>query len=112
MQIKAQLRYLRIAPRKVRLVADLIRGKSINEAKNSLEFSIKKSQLIFLQPTRITKRKAIERSIELVAHMNKILKKDNVLVILKNISSSNQAPRKSYGNDNRNQTGGNYRRRG
>ena len=38
--------------------------------------------------------------------------KDNVLVMLKNISSSNQAPRKSYGHDNRNQTDGNYRRRG
>jgi len=37
--------------------------------------------------------------------------KDNVLVMLKNISSSNQAPRKSYEHDNRNQIGGNYRRR-
>jgi glycosyltransferase involved in cell wall biosynthesis len=44
-------------------------------------FGIKKDQLIFLQPTRITKRKAIERSVEMVAHMNKLLKKDNVLMI-------------------------------
>jgi large subunit ribosomal protein L22 len=35
-QQKAQLRYLRIAPRKVRSVADLIRGLSVNEAQAQL----------------------------------------------------------------------------
>jgi hypothetical protein len=38
--------------------------------------------------------------------------RDNILVMLKNISSSAQAPRKNYGHDNRNQIDGNYRRRG
>ena len=38
--------------------------------------------------------------------------RNNVLVMLKNISSSTLSPRKSYEHDNRNQTGGNYRRRG
>lgn len=32
MEVKAIAKYVRIAPRKVRLVADLIRGKSIGEA--------------------------------------------------------------------------------
>ncbi len=32
MEVKATAKYVRIAPRKVRLVADLIRGKSIGEA--------------------------------------------------------------------------------
>ncbi len=43
MQITAKLKYLRIAPRKVRLVANLIRGKRIEEAQNILNFTIKKS---------------------------------------------------------------------
>jgi len=39
----AKLRYLKIAPRKVRLVADLIRGKSIEEAQTILNFTLKKA---------------------------------------------------------------------
>ncbi len=33
MEAKAQLNYLRISPRKVSIVCDLIRGKSVNEAR-------------------------------------------------------------------------------
>ncbi len=43
MSVIAKLRYLRIAPRKVRLVADLIRGKRIEKAQNILNFTIKKA---------------------------------------------------------------------
>lgn len=43
MQVKAKLKHLRIAPRKVRLVADLIRKKSVEQAKSSLDFCIKKA---------------------------------------------------------------------
>lgn len=39
----AKLRYLRIAPRKVRLVADLIRGKSVKEAETLLSFQTKRA---------------------------------------------------------------------
>jgi len=42
MPVTAKLRYLRIAPRKVRLVADLIRGKSVKKAETLLEFQIKR----------------------------------------------------------------------
>jgi len=38
-QAKAQLRYLRVTPRKTRLVADLIRGKRVEEALDILTFS-------------------------------------------------------------------------
>lgn len=41
--VTARLRYLRIAPRKVRMVADIIRGKSVEEAQNILNFTVKKS---------------------------------------------------------------------
>lgn len=40
----ARLSNLRIAPRKVRLVADLIRGKKVSQARDVLRFTIKKSR--------------------------------------------------------------------
>jgi len=48
-EVKAYLRYLRIAPRKVRLVADLIRGKSVEEAERILNFTRKKAALPLLK---------------------------------------------------------------
>jgi len=42
MQSKAIVRYVRITPRKVRLVSDLVRGKSITEALTILKFSTRK----------------------------------------------------------------------
>ncbi len=42
MESKAIARYIRITPRKVRLVSDLVRGKSINEALTILKFSTRK----------------------------------------------------------------------
>jgi len=43
--MKAYLSYLRIAPRKVRLVADLIRGRKVDEALKILDFTVKKPAL-------------------------------------------------------------------
>lgn len=43
MKVTVKLRYLRISARKVRLVADLIRGKKIEEAQAILRFTIKKA---------------------------------------------------------------------
>ncbi len=45
MAVVAKLRYLRIPSRKVRLVADLIRGKTAEEAQNILNFTIKKATI-------------------------------------------------------------------
>jgi len=42
MAIRATVKYLKIAPRKVRLVADLIRNKPVAEAKAILRFTPKK----------------------------------------------------------------------
>lgn len=43
MEISAKLRYLRMSPRKTRLVVDLIRGNDIDRAKRKLQFSDKKA---------------------------------------------------------------------
>lgn len=42
-EIKARLNYLRISPRKVRLVADLIRGRDVREARSILNFTLKRA---------------------------------------------------------------------
>lgn len=42
MESKATVRYVRITPRKVRLVSDLVRGKSVNDALKILKFSSRK----------------------------------------------------------------------
>lgn len=49
MEITARLQNLRIAPRKVRLVADLIRGKKLDEAQTILNFTTKKASPVLLK---------------------------------------------------------------
>ena len=43
MQVTAQLNYLRIAPRKVRLVARVLRGLSVTKAESQLNFIVKRT---------------------------------------------------------------------
>jgi len=43
MEIKAKLSNLKVSPRKVRLVADLVRNKKADEAEKLLKFAYKKS---------------------------------------------------------------------
>lgn len=47
MEVKARLNNLRRSPRKVRLVADLIRGLDVKDAQNQLEFLVKGSSSEF-----------------------------------------------------------------
>lgn len=49
METKVQLRHLRIAPRKVRLVANLVRGLSASQAETQLRYSKKLSALPVLK---------------------------------------------------------------
>ncbi|MBI3542506.1 MAG: 50S ribosomal protein L22 [Deltaproteobacteria bacterium] len=42
MEVTANLKYIRVTPRKAMLVADLVRGKNINEALAILKFSRRK----------------------------------------------------------------------
>ncbi|MBU1179199.1 50S ribosomal protein L22 [Patescibacteria group bacterium] len=48
-EVTAKLKYLRIAPRKVRLLADLVRGMSLKEAKIQMDFNKKKAGGPFLK---------------------------------------------------------------
>ncbi len=43
MEVKAVAKYVRISSRKVKPVADLIRGKSVNEARTILKFTNRKA---------------------------------------------------------------------
>lgn len=52
MEAKAISRYVRIAPRKMCLVADLVRGKRVNDALNILHFSPKRSSLVIEKTIR------------------------------------------------------------
>ncbi len=47
MEVRAKLKHARIAPRKARLVADMIRGKNVNDAMNVLAFTRKKAAGMF-----------------------------------------------------------------
>ena len=49
MQAKAVARFQRVAPRKARLVIDLIRGKSVVEARQILQFSDRAAAEIILK---------------------------------------------------------------
>jgi large subunit ribosomal protein L22 len=49
MPVTAKLRHLHIAPRKVRLVVDLIRGKKTEQAQTILNFTTKKASLPLLK---------------------------------------------------------------
>jgi len=46
MQTRAVAKYVRIAPRKVRIVADLIRGKGVDEALSILKYTSKAASSI------------------------------------------------------------------
>ncbi|NWG03673.1 MAG: 50S ribosomal protein L22 [Syntrophaceae bacterium] len=49
MEVKATLKFVRVAPRKARLVADLIRGKGSEEALNILTFTKKAAAKIVIK---------------------------------------------------------------
>ena len=73
----AKLRYLRIAPRKVRLVADLIRGKTVEEAQTILQYTVKKATqpLFKLLKSAIASAKNLELE-ESNLYISKILVED------------------------------------
>ncbi len=71
MEVKASLKHLRTSPRKVRLVADLVRGLKVDKALNKLSLTNKKVAL----PLYKLLMSAISN-----AENNFELKKDNLLI--------------------------------
>lgn len=49
MEVKAKLRYARVGAQKARLVADLIRGKAVNDVVKMLSFESKKAGKMMLK---------------------------------------------------------------
>lgn len=52
MEARAQVRYVRISPTKVRIVADLVRGKPVNEALAILRYTPKRASLVIEKAIR------------------------------------------------------------
>ncbi|MCO4783577.1 MAG: 50S ribosomal protein L22 [Candidatus Cloacimonetes bacterium] len=46
MQAKAQVKNVRIAPRKMRLIVDMVRGKSVQQALEELKFASKRGVIV------------------------------------------------------------------
>ena len=44
MEVKAQAKYIRMSPKKLRLVAQLIKGMNVEEATNQLKFTNKRGK--------------------------------------------------------------------
>jgi len=52
MEVKAQARFLRISPRKARLVVDAVRGKKVEEALNQLRYLPQRSAKLLTKVVR------------------------------------------------------------
>ena len=72
MEVRALLRHTRTAPRKARLVADLIRGKNVNDAINILAFTRKRAAGVF--------QKLLKSAIANAEENHKVLDLDDLVV--------------------------------
>lgn len=72
MEIAAKLNYCRMAPRKIRLVADLVRGKKVKEVLSQLKFFPKKAAPIIA--------KLLKSAISNAKNNPKIKDKENLYV--------------------------------
>ncbi len=60
MEVRAITRYVRISPRKARLVADLVRGKNVEEALNILALTPKKAARILTKTLKSAVANAVD----------------------------------------------------
>ena len=63
-EITARLRYIRITPRKARLVADTVRGMTLNEAEAQLSMTPKRAGVPILKLIRSAKSNAENSNID------------------------------------------------
>ncbi|MGE4554641.1 MAG: 50S ribosomal protein L22 [Candidatus Paceibacterota bacterium] len=119
MEVKAVLRYLRISPRKVRLVANLIKGKTVKEAENSLRVLKKRArepllkllksavsnakhnfnlspENLFISELRVDEGPALKRWMPRARGSASLIKKrsSHVYLVLKEISEENKVNNK------------------
>jgi len=71
MEVKASLKYARVGAQKARLVADMVRGKDVNEAVKTLTFMNKKTAGLI--------KKLIESAVA-KADYKKVMDVDNLIV--------------------------------
>jgi large subunit ribosomal protein L22 len=64
MEVRARLRFVRIAPRKAQLVADLIRGKRSGEALNILTFTKNAAAKIVIKLLKSAIANAIQKKMD------------------------------------------------
>ena len=76
MQAKAIAKHVRMSPRKVRLVVDLIRGKSVGEAYTILQFCPKAAS----EPINKTLRSAVANATVKAQDQGKVLDVDDLFV--------------------------------
>lgn len=71
MEVRAKGKYLKISPKKAKLIADLIRGKSVNDAIEILKYTPKNGARLFLK---------VLKSAVANAEQKKIIDIDNLFV--------------------------------
>jgi large subunit ribosomal protein L22 len=76
MEAKAIAKHIRMSPRKVRLVVDLIRGKSVGEAISILQFSPKAAA----EPVSKTLRSAVANATVKAQDKGEVLDVDDLIV--------------------------------
>lgn len=72
MEARATARYIRMSPRKVRIVADMIRGKEVDHAINTLHFSPKAAS----RPVEKVLRSAVSNMLNVEGASSKVSPED------------------------------------
>ena len=76
MEFRAEMRYLRVSPQKARLVLDLIKGRKVEEARNTLLFTKKR----VAAPVGKLLQSALDNANFLIAEKNLDIELDNLYV--------------------------------